>query len=117
MTDNTTPVESLFEKAEAFSKTTIKLYKLQAIDKTADVVSSLVSRLVVYLAVVLSVLTINIGLAILIGKFIGNSFIGFFIIGGFYALLALLLHGFRHTWLKHPVSNSIISQMLKQKIV
>jgi hypothetical protein len=45
MTDNTTPIATLFERAEDYSKTTLKLFKLNAIDKSADVASSLAASL------------------------------------------------------------------------
>jgi len=115
MPDDATPIESLFERAEDYSRTTVKLLKLQAIDKTADVVSSLISRMAVFITVALSVLIVNIGLALWIGELLGNAFYGFFIIGGFYGLVALVMHFARHSWLKNPISNSIIEQMLKQK--
>ena len=117
MTDNATPLASLIDRAENYVKTTLELFKLSAIDKSADVVSSLVSRLAVFMAVALSLLIINIGFALLLGKLLGDSFYGFFVIGGFYALLAFLLHIYRHQWLKYPVSNTIIKQLLKQKMV
>lgn len=117
MTDNTTPIATLFERAEDYGKTTLNLLKLNAIDKSADVVSSLVSRLAVIMTVVFSVLIVSVGLSLWLGKLLGDAFYGFFIIGGFYALLAILLQVFRHQWLKYPVSNSIIKQMLKQKTV
>jgi hypothetical protein len=115
MTDNTTPIATLFERAEDYGKTTLKLLELNAIDKSADVVSSLVSRLAVIMAVALSILIINIGLALWIGKLLGDAFYGFFIIGSFYAILAILLQVFRDQWIKYPVNNSIIKQMMKQK--
>jgi hypothetical protein len=117
MTDNTTPIATLFERAEDYGKTTLNLLKLNAIDKSADVVSSLVSRLAVVMTVVFSVLIVSVGLSLWIGKLLGDAFYGFFIIGGFYAILAILLQVFRHQWLKDPVSNSIIKQMLKPKTV
>ena len=115
MTDNTTPIATLFERAEDYGKTTLKLLELNAIDKSADVISSLVSRLAVIMAVVLSVLIINIGIALWIGKLLGDAFYGFFIMGGFYGILAVILQVFRDQWIKYPVSNSIIKQMMKQK--
>lgn len=115
MTDNSTPIATLFERAEDYSKTTLKLLKLNAINKSADVASSLIARLVVIMTVVLSVLIINIGLAFWIGKLLGESYYGFFVIGGFYALLAVFLQIFRDQVLKFPVSDSIIKQMLKPK--
>ncbi len=117
MTDNAKPLETLFERAEDYSKTTLKLLKLNAIDKSADVVSSLVSRLAVIMTLVLSVIIINIGLALWIGKLLGESFYGFIVIGLFYALLALLIHLFRHEWVKYPVSNTIIKQLMKEKLL
>jgi phosphoglycerol transferase MdoB-like AlkP superfamily enzyme len=117
MTDDTTPIATLFERAEDYSKTTLKLFRLNAIDKSADVASSLVSRLAVIMTVVFSVLIISIGVALWLGKLLGDAFLGFFIVGAFYALIAILLHLFRDQWLKYPVSNSIIKQMLKEKII
>lgn len=115
MNDTSTPIETLFEKVQDYSKTTLELYKLNAIDKSADVASSLISRLAVFMVVALAVIIINIGIAIWIGQLLGNSSYGFFIIGGFYALIAIILHGYRHSFLKDPISDSIIAQLLKKK--
>jgi hypothetical protein len=115
MTDDTTPIATLFERAEDYTKTTLKLVKLNAVDKSAEIVSSLFSLLVVSMTVVLSVIIISIGGALWLGKLLGDTFYGFFIIGAFYMLVAILLRIFREQWLKYPVSNSIIKQMMKQK--
>ncbi|HEY6142066.1 MAG TPA: hypothetical protein VIV55_01380 [Flavobacterium sp.] len=115
MTDDTTPIATLFERAEDYTKTSIELFKLNAVDKSAEIVSSLFSLLVVILTVVLSIIIISIGGALWLGKLLGDSFYGFFIIGAFYLLLAIVLRIFREQWLKYPVSNSIIKQMMKQK--
>jgi len=117
MTDNTTPIATLFERAEDYSKTTIKLLKLNAVDKSAEIISALFSLLVVILTVVLSVIICSIGAALYIGKLMSDTFYGFIIIGGFYMLLAIIFHVFREKLLKYPVSNSIIKQMLKEKKV
>jgi hypothetical protein len=117
MTDNTTPIATLFERAEDYGKTTLNLLKLNTIDKSADIASSLIARLAVIMIVVFSVLIVSIGLSLWIGKLLGETFYGFFVVGGFYALIAILLQVFRNQWLKYPVSNSIIKQMLKPKSV
>ena len=117
MTDDTTPKAMLFERAEDYSKTTLRLFKLNAIDKSADVASSLVARLAVIMTVVFSVLIISMGVSIWLGKQLGDASYGFFIVGAFYAFMAILLHLFRKQWLKYPVSNSIIKQLLKEKML
>ena len=82
MNDNQTPIEALFEKAEDYSKTTLELFKLNAIDKTAEIVSSLAVRLAILLAVVLFVLVLNIGVALWIGELLGKTYYGFFVVAG-----------------------------------
>ncbi|MDQ3142421.1 MAG: hypothetical protein M3Q56_09275 [Bacteroidota bacterium] len=117
MDDNATAIESLFEKAEDYGKTSIELFKLNAIDKSAEIISSLVEKLVIFLVLALFVLVVNIGIALWLGEILGKTYYGFFIISAFYGLLALILHLFRHEWIKYPVSNSIITKMLKQKLL
>ncbi len=107
----TPSLETIFEKAEDYSRTSIALYKLQAIDKSADVVSGLATRLVIALVVAVFVLSINFGIALWLGEILGKSYYGFFIIAGGYGIIALLLYIFRHQWIKVPVSNAIITQM------
>lgn len=114
MNDNATPITTLFERAEDFSKTSIELYKLKLIDKSADIVSSIVTSMVIFSIVALSLLIINIGMAFWIGKLLNDIFYGFFVIGGFYAILAIVLTIFRKQWIKNPVSNSIISKIMKK---
>lgn len=115
MTDDTTPIATLFERAEDYGKTTLNLLKLNTIDKSTDVASSLIAKLAVVMTVVFSVLIISIGAALWLGKLTGESFYGFYIIGGFYGILAVLIQVFRDQWIKYPVSDSIIALMLKQK--
>lgn len=110
-----TPIEELFESAQEYSKTTIELIKLNAVDKSADVASSLVSRLAILLVVALLIIIFSIGIALWVGEVLGKSYYGFFVVGGLYIILAMLLHSFRHQWLKKPLSNSIIAQLLKEK--
>ncbi len=115
MENNATPIETLFVKAEDYSKTSIELLKLYAVDKSAGLVSSLVTQLVIFTVAVLFLLTLNIGLALWIGELLEKSYYGFFVVAGFYVLAFVLLYIFRHQWIKGPVTNSIIGQILNKK--
>lgn len=106
-------VEDLFEKAEAYVKTSIEILKLKSADKMAEVAASLVSRLVVILFLSFFFLMINIGVAIWLGESMGHVYYGFFIVSGLYAIIALCLFLFRNPIIKNPIINSIISQVLK----
>jgi hypothetical protein len=63
----------------------------------------------------LFIVILSIGFSLWIGELLGKTYYGFFTIGGFYVVLAILMHYFRHPWLKLPISNSVIKQLLKQK--
>jgi hypothetical protein len=115
MNNNATTIETLFEKATDYGKTSIELYKLQAIDKTAEVVSSLATRLVITIVVALFIVSTNIGLALWIGELLGKTYYGFFVIAGVWGLVAIMVYAFRNQWIKQPVSNTLITKMLQQK--
>jgi hypothetical protein len=108
-------VETLFERAEEYSNTTVELIKLNAIRKSADVASSLIARLAILLIVALCILIISIGVALYLGGLLGKAYDGFFIIGALYGLIGILLHAFRQQWIKYPICDSIIKQLLKHQ--
>ena len=109
MENNATTIEMLFERAENYTKTTVELAKLHAVDKTADVMSSLISRLAVSIVFAMFAFLVNIGLSLWIGKLLGDDFYGFFLVGGFYAILAILIQVFQKQWIKYPVSNLLLN--------
>ena len=113
MEDQESLIESLIEKGEQYGKTTIELLKLKTLDKSADVFSTLISWAIVIVLSVLFFLILNIGLALWIGELLGKSYYGFFAIAGFYAFLALIFGVFREQFIKSPVNNSIITQVLQ----
>jgi len=106
-------IESLIEKGEQYGKTTLELLKLKTLDKSADVASNLVSWLIVIIFVVLFFLILNIGVALWLGELLGKSYYGFFVVSGFYALLALIFVIFRKQLIKDPLNNSIVEQVLE----
>ena len=113
MEDQESLIESLIEKGEQYGKTTIELLKLKTLDKSADVASTLISWAIVIVFSVLFFLILNIGVAMWIGELLGKSYYGFFTVAGFYALLALIFGIFREQFIKSPVNNYIITQVLQ----
>jgi len=114
MENNASTIEMLFERAEDYTRTTVELAKLNAVDKTADVMSSLLSRLTVSIVFVLFAFLANIGLSLWIGELIGKVYYGFFIVSSVYLIVAIVLYLFKDQWLKMPISNFIIIKMLKK---
>jgi fatty acid desaturase len=113
MEDNAKMIETLFEKATDYGKTSFELVKLKAIDKTSDIVSSVIPHSAVIVLLTLFMLFLNLGIAFWLGEIIGQIFFGFFIVAGFYILAGLVLHFFMHDWLKNKIYNYFIKQALK----
>ena len=101
-------IESLFEKAEDYSKTSLELLKLNAIDKTADVVSSLITRMTLFAVTTLFIFVITIGVALWIGELLGKTYLGFFVMGGVHVTIALLIYTFRREWIEKRIRQFII---------
>ena len=113
MEDNIKRIESLLDGAIEYGKTSFELAKLKAIDQASDAVSSFIPHSLVIFILVSSLLFLNIGLALLIGEILGDTFYGFFVIAAFYGIIGAVLHFLMHKWLKKIVSNYIVKQAFK----
>lgn len=102
----------LLEKLEEFAKTNVKLYQYKAIDKGTEVASSALSVVIMTIFFLLGFVVLSIGLAMLIGSWLGEGYYGFFIIGGFYFLLGIIAYAFRNSWIKTPLINSLSKKLI-----
>ncbi|MES2380670.1 MAG: hypothetical protein V4538_06500 [Bacteroidota bacterium] len=112
MEEKTSFIDPLFEKVEAYGKSSFELFKLKTLDKTASVAAILIARAVVILFFILFLLTANIGVALWLGDILGKSYYGFFCVAGFYALVIIILYAFMGKYIQRKVNQVIISQML-----
>jgi membrane-bound ClpP family serine protease len=106
-------IESLFERVEAYGKTTIELSKLKALETTTTVATSMASRLIVFMMIAFFVLVLSIGVALFLGDLLEKTYYGFFIVAAFYLILGLILHYNLSKWINKPIGNFFISQFLQ----
>ena len=108
-----TPVESLVDSVKDYVDTRLDLLKLKGIDKSSSFLSLLISMLVIILIGFLSVIFLSIGIALLLGDLLGNSYYGFFIVTGLYVITGLVLYSSREKLLKTPIANSMIKKLME----
>jgi hypothetical protein len=113
MEDNAKLLESLLERAAEYGKTSFELVKLKALDKTTDIVSSLIPHSVVFVLIASFLIFLNLGLALWLGEILGKIFYGFFVVAGFYFIIAIIIHFFMHKRIKRLVGNYFIRRVLK----
>ena len=108
---STDSIKNLIDQSKDYLETRVELTKLKAIDKSADVVSGMIVGVSMVVLGFLVLVFLSIAAALLIGEALGEYYYGFFIMGGFYALLLLLIFVQRNRWIKIPVANGIIHKM------
>ncbi|MBC7412316.1 MAG: phage holin family protein [Bacteroidia bacterium] len=113
MTEKPNFIEPLLNSAEDYAKTSVQLAKLQLVDKTANLTSTLISRGIAFLSLILSLVIANIGVALWLGNMLGKIYYGFFAVALFYGCVGGIVYCFMHTGIKTKVSNAVITQLLK----
>lgn len=112
MEENTKLFGALLEKIEIYSKTSIDLIKLKAIDQLSKVLSNAVFGIIVSLLAFLFLLFLNLAIAFWLNDLLGVVYAGFFIIAGFYFLAIIILIVFNKQIIRTPLIRSIISKFL-----
>lgn len=109
----TTPtlIESLIERIEVLTKTTVELSKLKAMETTSHVVAALISRLILIFVLAIFLTILSIGVALMLGESFSKPYYGFFIVAGFYFVAAIVLYFNLSKWIKKPVIDLIIPEL------
>ena len=105
-------LEELFEKLRDYAETRVDLFKLKSIHKISGFMSSLIASLVLVILLCTVLLCITVGLALLVGAWIGSSSAGFFIVGAFYLIIGLVFYSMRGKLIKTPISNKLIKELI-----
>ena len=106
-------IEAIVSKAGQLAETKLELWKLKTVNRIASTVSSLIAVIAVVLCIVVALMIVSFGAAVWIGNSLGQLSYGFFIVGGFYVLVGILLFVFRKPLLKTPLSNLLIDKIVK----
>lgn len=112
MENKPTNVEELFYKLKDYGDTRLDLFKLKSINKVSGFLSSMITSIILIILLCLVVVCITIGLAILIGEWLGASYYGFFVIAGVYIIIGLVLLISRTKLIKTPISNKLIKNLM-----
>jgi len=105
-------LESLFSNTKEYLENKTDLWKLKLVDKSSDIVASVVEKLLLVFILSVFFVLLTIGLALLIGHWLGHSFWGFFVLAGFYGVVGWVIHASRDKIIKTPISNSFIQKFL-----
>ena len=112
MENQSSSVETLLDRFKSYAETRIELLKLKAVDKSTSFLSLMISMIVLGWVAMICFTLLNIGLALWLGDLLGKSYYGFFIVTLFYIITGIIIYSFKDKWLKAPVSNLMIKNLL-----
>ena len=108
-------IELLYDEVKVFTESSLELYKLNAIEITSDIVSSLLSRFVMVLIFSLFTMFVNIAISLLIGNIMGAYYLGFLIVSCFYLIITSLLYFFNNRLIKIHIANLVIEKLMRSR--
>ena len=106
-------IETLFNKVEVYSKTSVELLKLNAIDKTAELVSILLTQMILFFVGMVFIFFSSIGVAFWLDVYFNSTAISFSIVAGFYLAVTLVFFAARNAI--KVATYKLISSNLTQK--
>lgn len=101
----------VFDHATEYLEARWNLGVLNASEKAATTLSNLIAWAIVGVFGVIVLLFLSLGAAWAIGEKMENHAAGFFLVGGFYALVGIVLYSIRNKFIKVPLVNSLIKNL------
>jgi hypothetical protein len=114
MEEENSNLEKMLKHAEEYIKTRQELTQHIVTEKVLVISTSLASGLLLIFLFIVALLILSAAVAILLSELMNKRYIGFFIVGGFYLLLAVVLSIMKDKWLNRPMMNKIIRKIYKE---
>ena len=105
--------EELFYKLKEYAEIRLKLFKLKSINKVSNFLSTLIAIILLLVLFFLVIFCVTIGIALLLGAWLGHNYYGFFIMGGLYIIIGLILYSLKDKLLKSSISDKLIKELLE----
>jgi hypothetical protein len=104
-------LDSLATHIKQYAEESFNLLLINLYEKVARMISGATAAVIFAVFGVIVLLFGSIGLAMWIGYLLDSPFAGFFIVAGFYILVAAFLYIMRDKWIRLPVVNSVIKNI------
>jgi hypothetical protein len=112
MTEYSNLSEQLILRVSEYSNTGMQLIKLKAVKRGAQTGSLFIAHVISFFIIAIFFLLLNVGLALWIGKTVGEIYLGFIIVSILLVLLWIIFRIFLFKWIIRKTGNSLINNML-----
>jgi hypothetical protein len=101
-------IDSLVNHVKEYAEQSFNLLLINLYEKVSRMISGATAAIILAVFGVIVLLFLSMGVALWIGRALGEIFLGFFIVAAFYMLVAAFLYMMRDKWIRLPVVNSVI---------
>ena len=105
------PIEEIIDDIKDYIDTSSELYKMKATAKAADIIYGTVINLTLVLLFAFVLFFASFALAYLLSEYFHREYIGFVIVAGLYAFVAIIIMATKEKWLKHRIVNSFVKSI------
>ena len=107
-------IEALTDSLHSYVKKNCEIIKFEAIEHTSSIGSSIITNLILVLVTVFIMLFVSLSVGFYLSDVIGNTYVGFLIVAGFYLIIGTILLIGRKTFMEKPLRNKIIYKILNR---
>ena len=115
MEDKELDVREITNQVKEYLEVRKELAVLSAVEKGSQLFSNLLTDGLVLLFGVLAILFGSLALGFYLSELIGNTFSGFFIVTGFYFLLAIGVYALKDKYLEKHIINAVIKKFFMNR--
>jgi len=105
-------ISAIFDKISDLGKARLELARLKGINVTSDIASSSFATIVFLALCCFTFLLLNAGVAIYIGSVMGGVSYGFFVLSGFYSVIAIIYQLVFSKMIRKVIRNFLIKQLV-----
>lgn len=107
--------QKLIDKVSEYVRVRKELAILQTVDKGSQLFANLLSGILVIIFALLAFLFGSFALGFYLSEILGNTYIGFLIVAGFYLLIAIILNSIKDKYLEKKFMNMIIAKFFRDR--
>ena len=99
------------EYLKLYAQQQVDIVKLNAVEKSTKVVSSMITSLILGMVGLIVLLFLTIAGALFLGQILENPALGFFIVSLFFIIVGLILYNFRISFIRSSIISYFISEI------
>jgi cytochrome c biogenesis protein CcdA len=102
-------------RLKSYSTNRLDLLKLSTVEMVAKAAASVTSNLILFITFFSFFVFASFALALFIGKLMGEYYLGFLVMAGFYLILFLLTLALRKNQIEKPILNQTIKKLMEDQ--